>query len=242
MTQALSQIVCSECQSDGLDVQDMKLGDVTSPCPSCEARFQLRALHETDSRVSYVLVPLTGEIVTKAEHCQAWMLSELENGPRSAPELEAKGLSMFGESTIKKVKQQLLVRSFQDKGRWFWVLPPAFETPHPISVDSGFVYFLLQENLARVKIGFTSKAPTERIKQLQTANPDKLIPIFVIENNPPWTEGELHERFNEYRVSGEWFEVKGKLRDFLFKCLRRRNSKYAPLVYRMNPPQGSGRE
>ena len=64
MTQALQQalqvlqIVCSECQSDGLALQrGMQLGDVTAPCPSCEERFELRALHELDGTVQYVLVP-----------------------------------------------------------------------------------------------------------------------------------------------------------------------------------------
>lgn len=147
-------------------------------------------------------------------------------------EVKSLGAYVVGAGSVIEGKKYAVLYDFD-----IAPLPEMLEEfPHPISVDSGFVYFLLQENLARVKIGFTSKAPTERIKQLQTANPDKLIPIFVIENKSPWTEWELHERFNEYRVSGEWFEVKGKLRRFLFHCLKRHDLKYAKLVHSMNPP------
>jgi hypothetical protein len=61
--------------------------------------------------------------ISKAEQCLTWMLSSLENGPRPAGEMEAEGLSKFGETTIKKVKGQVKVKSYQKDKQWFWALP-----------------------------------------------------------------------------------------------------------------------
>lgn len=62
-----------------------------------------------------------------------------------------------------------------------------------------------------VKIG-KSRNPVRRINHLQTFSPTKLRPLFILEGD---REKELHSRFAEYRVNGEWFEVKGELRTFI---------------------------
>ena len=61
--------------------------------------------------------------ISKPEQCLTWMLSSLENGPRPAAEMEAEGLSKFGETTIKKVKKQMNVKSYQKGGKHWWALP-----------------------------------------------------------------------------------------------------------------------
>src|SRR5690242_16563150 len=72
------------------------------------------------------------------------------------------------------------------------------KVPRPVDPSDGFVYFLWQQSSNYLKIG-RSNAPLKRMWALQTANPEKLIPAFVTENKTPWTEQELHRRFEKYR-------------------------------------------
>lgn len=61
-----------------------------------------------------------------------------------------------------------------------------------------------------IKIGSAASLPN-RIKQLQTGNPRKLKAVFVInvekQSKLIRLEKELHEKFKEYRVNGEWFKL-----------------------------------
>jgi hypothetical protein len=58
-----------------------------------------------------------------------------------------------------------------------------------------------------IKIGI-SKHPQKRLKRLQTAHPDKLKIIFIIEtDNARKIERYLHKILWQCHLKGEWFNV-----------------------------------
>lgn len=67
------------------------------------------------------------------------------------------------------------------------------------------VYFVQPERGGLVKIGFTTKSVPERVRELQTGCPDKLV-VLATEDGGESKEAELHEEFADLRVVGEWFK------------------------------------
>lgn len=65
-----------------------------------------------------------------------------------------------------------------------------------------FVYFI-QQGEGPVKIG-RAKSPLLRLSQLQTGNPTELALRYVVPGDQA-LERELHTRFREARIRGEWF-------------------------------------
>lgn len=79
------------------------------------------------------------------------------------------------------------------------------------------IYFILDERANNVKIGY-SHEPENRLRQLQTGSPSKLIMLAVI----PGTiteERALHLMFHEYREVGEWFRYEGSLAVYIDNLL-----------------------
>jgi hypothetical protein len=66
------------------------------------------------------------------------------------------------------------------------------------------VYFMLDKTAGSVKIG-TSVDPKKRQKALQTGSTEPLILLGTIEGGRH-VERDLHKRFHEYRIRGEWFK------------------------------------
>ena len=87
------------------------------------------------------------------------------------------------------------------------------------------VYFIASEDLASVKIGYTKEDPDKRLKALQTGNPDVLILLASVEGETS-LERELHSRFRELHVRGEWFRLEGELEAYI----DRRRSFTGPLT------------
>lgn len=75
----------------------------------------------------------------------------------------------------------------------------------------GHVYFLRGGNT--VKIGF-SKNVSRRLEKLRNGNPESVFICKVVEG-PISKEKAYHKRFAEYRVRGEWFELRGRLAKYL---------------------------
>jgi hypothetical protein len=65
-------------------------------------------------------------------------------------------------------------------------------------------YVIGAEGSPLVKIGFTSGTPKGRMSSLQTGIPMRLTLLWSTEGD---YERDLHIRFNEYRVIGEWFDL-----------------------------------
>lgn len=75
---------------------------------------------------------------------------------------------------------------------------------------NGYVYFI-RDTLGHIKIGIT-KNVGERLNALQTANAMELEYYYGMRvksmNDASVIERELHEKFQEDRVRGEWFDEK----------------------------------
>lgn len=76
------------------------------------------------------------------------------------------------------------------------------------------VYFIHDKNARAVKIGTTNNLQ-RRLKEMQTSSPTKLNVLKVIDSAGRAEEIELHERFKDYRIMGEWFNLDGKLLRYL---------------------------
>lgn len=73
----------------------------------------------------------------------------------------------------------------------------------------GYCYLIAEQRTSRYKIG-KSKAPTHRLRQLQTGNPNRLALVCAIATpNMDATENELHTRYSHKKThidgKGEWF-------------------------------------
>ncbi len=67
------------------------------------------------------------------------------------------------------------------------------------------IYFIQDSATLNIKIGYTSTSAGERMRQLQTGNPSQLVLLGVIEGEQT-DERNLHVRFADFRVAGEWFK------------------------------------
>ncbi len=67
------------------------------------------------------------------------------------------------------------------------------------------VYFIEAVGTDRVKIG-RAWNPNQRRRELQTSSPHELKLLGVVFGKRH-SEPELHERFEKYRILGEWFRL-----------------------------------
>lgn len=65
-------------------------------------------------------------------------------------------------------------------------------------------YLVGMEGSVLTKIGHTTDTVKSRVSQLQTGQPANLRPLLEVDGD---YEGALHERFADYRVRGEWFDL-----------------------------------
>ena len=84
--------------------------------------------------------------------------------------------------------------------------PPPRESPF-------VVYFIRNTVTSAIKIGFATY-PTWRLKQLQTATPDRLELVGAVAGSKSY-EAELHRRFSRHRLGGEWFSKNDELDRFI---------------------------
>jgi|TARA_B110000093_G_C12710634_1_gene302052 hypothetical protein len=73
------------------------------------------------------------------------------------------------------------------------------------------IYFLKANN--RIKIGYAND-PTQRIPSIQTSSPFELEVLLIINGNYD-RERELHQKFEAFRKSGEWFEYSEPIKNFI---------------------------
>lgn len=65
-----------------------------------------------------------------------------------------------------------------------------------------------------VKIGYTTGDPERRLRELQTANPRKLVLLAAIPGSRE-DEVRLHKKFDSDRVTGEWFTLSRSIKKLL---------------------------
>ena len=70
---------------------------------------------------------------------------------------------------------------------------------------AGFVYFIQESELRRIKIGFTTSHPSSRKRELETATSQELF-FIGFQLGDEKTEKALHKRFKHLHRRKEWFE------------------------------------
>lgn len=83
----------------------------------------------------------------------------------------------------------------------------------------GCIYFFKHNNNKYVKIGMTTKDnPNDRFNSFLTYAPEggEMLGFFNT-NNPRLVEFEIHKRFSDNRMSGEWFNIEYHEIDNLIK-------------------------
>ena len=87
-----------------------------------------------------------------------------------------------------------LKKKYSAGGKWRW------DKKHTVAL---YIYFILDDKNGAIKIGSSTNVK-ERLYVLQTATPNKLS-IIHKERGTHYRERQLHKKFKEYRLSGEWF-------------------------------------
>lgn len=82
-----------------------------------------------------------------------------------------------------------------------------------ISWSNGYVYFVRAEN-GLIKIGFSLRHPSKRLKDLQGASPEKLELIGFFEGSVK-DESATHRKFEKCRSHCEWFKPSKELSQFI---------------------------
>ncbi len=73
------------------------------------------------------------------------------------------------------------------------------------------VYFIKAND--KLKIGYAND-PTKRIINMQVTNPYKLEVLLIIDGAYD-LEKDLHKRFRESRLIGEWFELTDEIKEYI---------------------------
>jgi len=77
------------------------------------------------------------------------------------------------------------------------------------------IYYIQPSNGGPIKIGYTSKPVEQRIAELQTGCPDKLV-LLHTEQGTLDDEAAIHSKFSKHRVNGEWFRPSPELLKHIF--------------------------
>jgi hypothetical protein len=99
-------------------------------------------------------------------------------------------------------------RAEEERARFVAAIPPPKKKPPE---RKGYVYFFRAGNT--VKIGFTTNL-RERSHSLRTSCPEHAFMAKFLKGGKS-TERQFHERFAEYRLKGEWFDLRGRLAKYL---------------------------
>ena len=105
------------------------------------------------------------------------------------------------EYELKEIKQKIAI----------WGITLIAENKNE---DEGHVYFIMSEKTQAIKIGFTTGSVKVRLRALQTAHPYRLKVLATLNGNRSY-EKELHQRFAQFRLKGEWFEPHPDLLAFI---------------------------
>ena len=79
----------------------------------------------------------------------------------------------------------------------------------------GYIYFVQGASGGAVKIGY-AKDVAARLKGLQTGFPDTLMLLCAVPGKPK-NEKELHEKYKEHALRGEWFKPSEEIMEFINK-------------------------
>lgn len=75
-------------------------------------------------------------------------------------------------------------------------------------LKKGIVYYIRDTRTNYIKIGRTDGDPEDRLSCLQVGNPSELIIVKLIEcDDSIALERELHKKYAEFHIRGEWFNL-----------------------------------
>lgn len=78
----------------------------------------------------------------------------------------------------------------------------------------GFVYFIQETELSRIKIGFTTSHPLSRLKTLSNASSQELV-FLGFQLGDESLEKKLHRKFASLHRKNEWFEPGAELLTYI---------------------------
>ncbi len=105
---------------------------------------------------------------------------------------------------------------------------------HKDKDKQGYIYLIHCGGSTHYKIGITYNSPVQRMRELQIGCPHRLTMVmaFAVER-PEVEEHRLHERFEDCRVNGEWFNLEPQaFADFIFTL--------NPMMVGYTPPSKAG--
>jgi len=112
----------------------------------------------------------------------------------------------FGQERV-----ETLYRNYQDN-------PPKLSRGR-IDRKGGCVYFLHNPYNNMVKIGKTTNLK-KRLQVHKISSPEAKLLGFIKSSTPYELESDLHGRFMEYHVEGEWFKYRGELKKYIDRRAR----------------------
>ena len=93
----------------------------------------------------------------------------------------------------------------------------AFVRVRKSCTEDSFLYFIEAVGTRYIKIG-RSGNPEKRRQQLATGSPNKLVLLGSISGGAE-LEKELHEKFDNLRLNGEWFVFSDELKEFIKQAI-----------------------
>lgn len=100
--------------------------------------------------------------------------------------------------------RQILIKANVPRRHYTTQSRPGFQMPDKFAHVISGIYVIQGEITRRVKIGSSDCIP-QRIYAMQSASPDRFLLVYVLEGQTYREERELHARFAQYRLHGEWF-------------------------------------
>lgn len=82
------------------------------------------------------------------------------------------------------------------------------------------IYFVQGVNGGPIKIGVTRNV-VQRLKGIQTGSPVRLKIVAFLPDAPRALEGDIHERYDEFRLEGEWFAENDRLAEVIKEARQR---------------------
>lgn len=83
------------------------------------------------------------------------------------------------------------------------------------------IYFIQNKITRNIKIG-RSNNPWARLCEMQTGNDCELV-LLATAGEDEWEERDLHSKFSEYHLRGEWYRQSAKL-DGIIESIKRINT------------------
>ncbi|TPM53286.1 GIY-YIG nuclease family protein [Mesorhizobium sp. B2-2-4] len=112
-------------------------------------------------------------------------------------------------------EQRMAEINAEQEARRAAYIPPPIPKRQPPPAEHGHIYFMKAGNA--VKIGRSANLRS-RFKSLQTGSAEEARIVKVLPGGKR-REKEFHKRFSEYRLRGEWFDLRGALAKYLEMCI-----------------------